>query len=259
MGDPRATGAGLTLKLRRTFGDELRGVVLFGSVARGEEISGTSDLNILVLLENMAPTRMARIAPLVQEWVRGGNTPPHLYTVDEWQGMTDAFAIEIADMVDAREVVWGFDPVTPDAVTREDLRLHAEREIRQTLLQLRLRLLLSASMPKDIGNLLMSGMPSFTAYMRASLRVAGLEAPLDSAIVIERAAALIDADPKPMLECWQIRRTTRQLAFAITDPVVENYIGFVQQLLAFLDRAPETDSTNINLGAREAPAAPAPH
>ena len=73
------------------------------------------------------------------------------------------------------------------------------------------------------------------------------------------AAALIDADPKPMLECWQIRRTTRQLAFAITDPVVENYIGFVQQLLAFLDRAPETDSTNINLGAREAPAAPAPH
>jgi hypothetical protein len=236
MVEPRSVGARLTSQLKKTIGSELRSVVVFGSVPRGEAVPGVSDLNVLVLLESLAPTRLARLAPLVQDWVRGGNTPPHFYTVDEWLGMADTFAIEIADMLDAREVVWGLDPVTPDTVTLADLRLHTEREIRETILHLRLRLVLATNVRGEVGSLLLAGLPSFTAYMRAALRLTGQPAPRETGIAIERAAAVIGADPKPMLECWRMRRTHRSLDIPVTDPLVEQYIEFAQQLLQYLDR-----------------------
>jgi predicted nucleotidyltransferase len=236
MADPRTTAAKLTAHLRRTFGEGLHSVVLFGSVPRGEAVPGVSDLNVLVLLESLAPTNLARAAPVLQEWIRHGNTPPHLYSSDEWAGMADTFAIEIADMQDAREVLAGVDPITAGSVTNSDLRLHTEREIRETLLHLRLRLLLGANSPVEVGNLLLSGLPSFTAYMRAALRLGGSGSLEDSRDVIERVARLIDADATPMLTCWQHRRTLRPLEVPITDPLVEEYTAFTRRLVTFLDR-----------------------
>src|SRR5437868_13197903 len=98
MADARTTAAKLTAQFRTTFADELRSVVVFGSLPRGEAIPGISDLNILVLLDSLAPAKLARAAPLLQQWIRQGNTPPHLYSMEEWEGMQDTFAIEISDM-----------------------------------------------------------------------------------------------------------------------------------------------------------------
>jgi predicted nucleotidyltransferase len=235
MADPRTTAAKLTAKLRDTFRDDLRTVLLFGSVPRGEATPGVSDLNTLVLLDSVSTAMLARVAPIVQDWIRQGNTPPHIYSVDEWSGMRDTFAMEIADMQDARDVLWGTDPVSLNAVQFSDLRLHAERETRQTLLQLRLRLTLAIDNPIDVGALLLAGLPSFSAYMRAALRLGGQEPGLDTRPVIERAAALIGSDPKPMMTCWNTRRSLRNLEVALTDPLVEQYLGFVKDLMRYLD------------------------
>src|SRR5262245_65253156 len=98
MVDPKKTAARLAQDLRTTFGEDLRSVVLYGSVARGEVIPGISDVNILVLLEEVGPSQLAAAAGIVQDWIRKGNTPPHVYAMDEWNGMKDTFAIEMSDM-----------------------------------------------------------------------------------------------------------------------------------------------------------------
>jgi hypothetical protein len=51
-------------------------------------------------------------------------------------------------------------------------------------------------------------------------------------------ATTIGADPKPMLACWQTRRTLRNIAAPLTAPIVEQYMTFVQALLQYLDRLP---------------------
>lgn len=242
MADPRVTATRVTAQLRKTFGEGLHSVILFGSVPRGEFVPGVSDLNLLVLLDSLAPANLARAAPLMQDWIRQGNTPPHLYSSDEWAGMADTFAIEIADMQDARDVLWGVDPVAPGVVTLSDLRLHAEREIRETMLHLRLRLVLGANSPAEVGNLLLSGVPSFVAYMRVALRVGGGDRLLDSRDVIERAARAIDADAEPMLACWRARTTLRRLDVSVTDPLVERYLAFTHQLVGYLDRHKQSDA-----------------
>lgn len=236
MADPRTVAAKLTAQFRSTFGEELRSVVVFGSLPRGESIPGVSDLNILVLLESMTTRVMARTAPVLQQWIRSGNTPPYVYSTEEWAGMQDTFAIEIADMNDARDVLWGTDPIDVETLSFEGLRRQTEREIRDTLLQLRLRLMVAASGPYDVGALLMAGIPSFTAYMRSALRLADDAPSLDTRDVIESAAKLINADPSPMLTCFDARRTTHRLATSLNEPLVDNYMLFVDTLLMHVDR-----------------------
>jgi len=248
MVDPRTTALKLTAQLRATFADELRSVLVFGSVPRGEAIPGVSDLNTLVLLDSVATPSIARAAPVLQDWIRQGNTPPHMYSVAEWSGMRDTFAIEISDMQDARDVLWGTDPITADAVASSDLRLQTKSEIRETLLHLRLRLMLGSRSPEEVGTLLLAGFPSFSAYMRAALRLSGERPGYETRPVIERTAALIGTDPQPMLRCWTARRTLRNLATPLTDPLVEQYMTFAHDLLKYLDRIPE--DSRVPGGAR---------
>lgn len=236
MADPRTTAAKLTAQFRTTFGDDLRSVVVFGSVPRGESIPGVSDLNVLVLLDSMASATLVRAAPLLMQWIRQGNTPPYIYSWDEWSGMRETFAIEIADMNDAREVMWGADPISTDAVMYTGLRLQTEREARDTLLQLRFRLMVNANNPTEIGALLLSGIPSFTAYMRATLRLVGESPGLSTRPVIERTARVIDADPAAMLACHDARRAHEGFQVPLTDSLVERYLAFVRSQLAHLTR-----------------------
>lgn len=252
MSDARTTAAKLTVHFRKAFADELRSVVVFGSLPRGESIPGVSDLNILVLLETVTTPTLVRAAPLLQQWIRQGNTPPYLYSWEEWGGMQDTFALEIADMNDAREVLWGIDPVAVDSVTYEHLRLQTEREIRDMLLHLRLRLMVATGGPSDVGALLLSGFPSFTAYMRAALRLAGEQPGLLTHPVIERTAALIGADPAPMLACFEARRTSQHLAVALTDPLVDRYMAFVRSLLQYINQLP-SEHPRANDGGGGAP------
>jgi predicted nucleotidyltransferase len=238
MADARTTAAKLTAHLRTTFAADLRSVVVFGSLPRGEAIPGVSDLNLLVILESITAQTLVKTAPVLQQWIRQGNTPPYLYSAEEWAGMQDSFAIEISDMNDAREVLWGIDPVAVDSVTYAGLRQQTEREIRDTLLHLRLRLMVATSGPSDIGSLLLSGFPSFNAYMRAALRLAGQSPGLETRAVIERAAKLIGADATPMLTCYEARRTTHRLEVAMTDSLLEQYLAFVRALLQHVDALP---------------------
>lgn len=238
MADPLTIAARLTAQFRAAFADELRSVVVFGSLPRGEAIPGVSDLNVLVLLESTTTPTLLRAAPLLQQWMRQGNTPPHLYSWEEWSGMQDSFAIEITDMNDAREVLWGDDPVNVDAVTYSSLRLQTERELRSMLLHLRLRLMVATSSPADVGGLLLAGCPSLGAYARAALRLAGESPGLDSRAAIERAGALIGADPAPMVACIDRRRTTHHLETALTEPLVDQYLGFARAMLQHVERLP---------------------
>jgi predicted nucleotidyltransferase len=250
MVDPKKTAARLAQELRTTFGEDLRSVVLYGSVARGEAVPGVSDVNVLVLLEEVGPVQLAAAANLIQDWIRRGNTPPHVYAMDEWNGMRDTFAIEMSDMLDAREVLDGEDPVGDDSVDPADLRTHAESEMRQTLFNMRTRQLISANDPAELGRLLLAGLPSFAAYMRAALRLSGERPGLDTERVIETLGARIEQDPTAMRTCWRARKTLHGLNVSIRDPLLDQYNHFNHALIGYLDHLSTEIAGSLGRAAR---------
>ena len=236
--NPREAASELTAGLRERAGPNLRSVVLHGSVARDEAVAGVSDVNVLVLLDDASPEHLRAIAPLARDWSESAGAPPLIFEDREWARAADVFAIEVADMKDAHELLYGMDPVAALEPKRNELRLQTERELRGKLLQLREGSLLAAESPTELGWLLTAALPSFTAYMRATLRLAGQPVPKDTPTVILRTAETIAGDPASFAAVWEARAAGRKLEARITDPIVADFYGLAERMADHVDRLP---------------------
>lgn len=239
MKDPRKVASDLTTELKTVLRDRLRSVILYGSVARGEAITGVSDINVMVLVDRVDSSALHAISPLARRWSSAGNTVPLLMTWEEWRSAADSFAIECADMQDAHEVLYGDDPLAGQVVESVHLRLQAERELRGKILQLREGMLLTAESDADVGRLLLVALPSFVTYLRAALRLAGLEVPLKSERTIETGAHLVGADPGPFLRILDARMRGQPLRLKVEDRLVAGYYELAERTASFVDNLSE--------------------
>ena len=98
--------------LRQDLGDRIESVVLYGSAARGQYHPGSSDLNLILVLADLAPPTLELLAPGLERWHRQGHPRPRLFTTAAITDAADVFPIEILDLADFRIVVWGDDPFT---------------------------------------------------------------------------------------------------------------------------------------------------
>lgn len=220
MSDPRAQAGEFTGRLNEALGERLRSVVLHGSVARGEPVEEVSDVNLLVLVDRVDADVLRRLAPEARRWRESGRSLPLVLTWDEWAAASDAFAIETSDMLDAREVLHGPDPLADVTIRDRDLRLQAERELRGKLIHLREGTLAAADRPEELGRLLLTALPSVATYLRAALRLDGQAAPRSTPEVLEKGAALVGADPEPLVRLWSLRGKRRVPRVEVDDPLV---------------------------------------
>jgi predicted nucleotidyltransferase len=235
MAEPRTAAANLVRDLRDALGDRLRSAWLYGSVARDEYIDGLSNVNVLVLLDDIDPILLERAAPLAHRWASDG-LALLLMEMDEWARAADVFAIELLDMADAHEVLHG--PQSPEAsnVSMHSLRLQAEREIRGKLILLHGGMLRAAEDPAAVGDLLMVALPSFLTFFRAALRLQGKPVPVPDADLIRQAAALIGFDASGFQAAFEARRSRKKWKVAMRDDIVARYNTAAEQTATFVDR-----------------------
>ena len=238
-----ATGV-LVTELRETFGERLESVTLYGSVPRHESVQGVSDINLLVILDEVVLDDLRRISPMARHCVELGRSEPRLFGAEEFRRSADAFAIEMADLLEQRQVLYGRDPVAGIEVPAESLRHQLEHEIRARHIQLRAGLMVAAPLPEAVGGLLEDGLPAYVCYLRAVLRLAGRSVPVSSEDVIRAASNVIGARPDSFLDAWGARKAGSTLVVAIDDPLVAGYLEIIERAIMWVDgqgsdRAPD--------------------
>jgi predicted nucleotidyltransferase len=222
-------------ELRTALGSRLRAALLFGSAARGEWIEGVSDVNVLVLLDELHPPLLAVAATPSRNALEHG-VMPLLMELDEWHRAADVFTLELADMKEAGVTLHGDDPVAAAALQPTHMRLQAERELRGKLLHLHAGMMLAADEPTRLGDLLAHALPSFITYMRAVLRLAGRPVPLRSADVIEQACALTGAGANAFLDVLAARQSRTPLDTTLdTGSVADGYNAAATILANYID------------------------
>lgn len=204
MRKPRVVAEQFVGEVRGSVGDRVMAALLFGSAARDEWIDGVSDVNVLVLLDSLDAAVLAEAAPAAAHALELG-VMPLLMEDAEWRRASDVFAIEVADMQQAGIPLFGENPADAAVLEPAVLRLQAERELRAKLLHLHSGMLVAAAEPERLGALLMHALPSFTTYMRTTLRLAGRAVPADSRRVITEACALVGAEAAPFLAVLDAR------------------------------------------------------
>lgn len=234
MTDPRKLAEDFANGLRATLDERVRAAALFGSAARGEWIEGVSDVNVLVLLDDIDAPLLGRAAPVVNRWA-AKNVRPLLMEMAEWRRAADVFTIELADMKDASSPLFGDDPAATAVVQPSILRLQAERELRAKLLHLHAGMVQSAGDGKRLGELFVRALPSFTTYMRTALRLAKQPVPAESRAVIDAACSLIGTDPAAFLQVHDARTSRSTLSVSLDQSLADDYNTAAEKLAAYID------------------------
>ena len=235
MADMRGEARDFARRLKEGLGNRLRSVVLHGSVARGEAVEGVSDVNLLVLVERADAPLLRALAPQARDWLGKERALPLLFGWDEWQASMDAFAIETSDMLEAREILHGDDPLVDAAVAPADLRVQAERELRGKLVHLREGMLLSADRPEELGRLLLTALPSVATYLRVALRLAGRAVPGTTPAVVREAAALLGTDLDGLDRLWEMRARKQVPKTEVDDPLVAAVHAGLERTVEYVD------------------------
>ena len=167
----------LVERLKGDLGERLRSVILYGSAAAGDYAGKRSDYNVLVVATHMGLAELDAMAGTARAWAKAGNPAPLLFTLERLRTSADVFPIELLDIKDTHGILYGEDVLDGIAVSRENLRLELEHELKGKLIQLRERYLLSGGKSRAVAELMVQSLSTFLVLFRAALRLYGASVP----------------------------------------------------------------------------------
>lgn len=207
--------------------------VLYGSAARGDFVPGRSDINLLLILDSIAPDTLRALGPALTAWRKSSPQPPLLIGRAEWARAADTFPIEISDMRTASRLLRGNDPLAGLVVDRADLRRAVERELRGKLLRLRQGYAAAAGDPAALGDLASRSAATIMVLLRAMLVLLGRAVPGDPLELAAAAAAAIGTEGEPWLD---VIRHRGESGWRCTPSEFEDYLDTMARATVFVDQ-----------------------
>jgi hypothetical protein len=207
--------------------------VLYGSAARSDFVPGRSNLNLMLITDDLSPARLSGLGRAFATWRKSGYEPPLVILRSEWARATDVFPIEITDMRCGYEVLRGPDPVAGLQVSPADLRQALEREFRGKLLRLRQGYVAAGGDPVALGLLAERSSGTILVLLRGLLVLLGRSVPPEPMEVAAAAAAAMGMDGEPLLN---VVRHRGERGWRCPPGEFEGYLEAVARAAAFLDQ-----------------------
>ncbi len=224
----------LVSRLQEACGRDLVSVVLFGSAAREDFHEEFSDVNLLVVLQQLKPDSFAAIGQVLRWWSHEEKLrPPLIMTVEELRDSADVFAIEMLDIKSSHKTLFGQDVTAAIDVPMNLHRIEVEHELRTTILRLRHHLLLSPDHEEELRAVLAKSITSVLTLFRHALIALGENPPQAKPQLLQRASEVFGFDVGPLQSILELRsrdphpKKLRELYHA--------YMSAIQQVAHELD------------------------
>lgn len=202
-------------------GDNLKSVVLYGSVAASEEADSSRTKNTLIVLDHITPGDLKAAHEIAQDWRRQANPIPVYFSSREIIDSSDVFPMEFIDMSRAHRVLYGEDPFKDMEIPTRNLRHQVEYELRGKLLRLRTLYIPASEDANRLARLMTDSLASFAVLFRHVLGLLGVEAPFDKRECAMKLAEVLKLDGKVFAiifnhsvdgEVWLMAETDRMFA-----------------------------------------------
>jgi hypothetical protein len=99
-----------TKDVKSAFGDQLEGLLIYGSAVRGEFLPGRSNLNLLLLVAGYDAATLKRYEPVHKRWSKEGVITPLFLTDQEIKTSSALFPLEFIEIQEYHRVLGGRDP-----------------------------------------------------------------------------------------------------------------------------------------------------
>lgn len=226
----------LRTELRAAAGENLTGLILYGSAARDRYRPGQSDVNVLVLLADVSCRALDALAPALRTAWRAYRIEPFVVTREELCRLTDVFPIKILEMQAHHLVLDGDDPFDELPISNEHLRLRTEQQLRNLLFRLRRRYLSIGGDRSELAEVLADSSRSLAVSLAMVARLAGqtLTETTQTAGALRTVGESLHLDGSVLERMAALRRTTE-----VPDDIASLYeavLGNIRQAVDIVDR-----------------------
>lgn len=197
-------------KMSDRLGSALIMVAVYGSAAEGQT-DGQSDVNLLVVCDELGEAELNALAEITPAWEKKKNPPPLLFTKNRLLQSLDVFPLELLDIKQCHKVLKGEDLLTDLEVPKKFLLWQLEHEMKGKLIQLRESFLSTGAKPKYVLELMMGSIGTFFVLFRGLLRCFEDAVPtnkLESAKILEKH---LEADMSVFYDLMDARKGVKKI------------------------------------------------
>jgi len=215
-----------TQRLKDIYQENLVSLILYGSAASGEFIDNHSNLNLLVVLKDIAPEELKKASCLINKY-RFKTISPLFLTEKYIQSSLDIFPIEFLDMQENYLVVQGLDVLKGINVDTRNLRFQCEQELKSKLINLR-QLYIRINKDKlALRNLLFKSVTSVLHILRNVLRLKGKKPAYNKEDIVKELAAEFSIDASVWAKILSAKNKRIKIGNRDTEDL---FVAFVKDL-----------------------------
>jgi len=222
-------------KMRSAAGNNLVSVILYGSAADGEFHPEYSDLNILCFLREASFAAITAIGSTIEWWRKQKHHPPLVLTPEELKTSADVFSIEFTDMKQRYRVLHGEDLLSDLDVPMTHHREQLEYELREKLFLLRQHLLLAGNDEKQLWDVMLHSLSSFTTLLRHVLIELGEHERKHSRDAVVEASRRLNIDDSAFLQLLDVRAKKHDRWELRVKDVAARYLKAIGEVVAAVD------------------------
>jgi predicted nucleotidyltransferase len=222
-------------RIRAAAGENVLSVILYGSAAEGEFHQEYSDLNLLCVLRDASFASIAKISDVLDWWRKKRLPPPLLLTLPELMSSADVFSIEFVDMKQRYRVLFGEDVLEKLNVPMVLHRFQLEYELREKLLLLRQHLVVAGNNEKQLWEVMLHSLSSFTTLFRHVLLELGEQGRKHSRDAVRQLSARLNFEASPFVQLMDIRAGRLDRKQLRVSDVAAQYLSAIEKVTAAVD------------------------
>ncbi len=188
------------------FGEQLEGMLLYGSAVRGEFLPGRSNLNILLLVSSYDSAVLKQYSALHRQWSKEQIVVPLFLTEEELRMSAAVFPLEYLEIQEQHRVLGGRDPFIGFHVKTDRIREAVVQGLMSHLLRLRQRYVEGGGSEEATTLLLPLSITSTVPLLRGVQRLLGRPVLAHSDAVIQDVAEQLHVDLQGLLDALLLKR-----------------------------------------------------
>ncbi len=233
--DPKEIFPDIIDDYKGLFGDDLIGIILYGSGAGRDYRPGKSDINFMIVLSEEGIERLDKAFKVVETWQKRKVGIPLFITEHYVESSLDVFPIEYLNFQRNHVLVYGKDILKDLSFDPQFVRLQCEREIKGKLLLLREAFMESAGRGRALRGVIGQSIQAFVSIFDALLYLNEKEIPEERRDVLNLTCDAFDLDAGLFQKLLDIKEEKIKPDDAETKSLFQAYLKEVRKLSKIVD------------------------
>jgi hypothetical protein len=219
--------------LKDIYQEGLISVALYGSCASGEFASGTSNINLLIVLNNTGLKNLSRCSAFLK---KKSFREFHclFFTPDSIAVSTDVFPIEFLDMKENYSIIYGKDLLSALSIDLKNLRFQCEQELKAKLIGIQSFYMLN----RDKSALQKALLKYFTSFLHISRNLIRLKGKTPAYLkeeIIDGIKNEFKIDTENLKKILELKNKKLMLNYRDTEALLFDFVGTLETITRIVD------------------------